>query len=182
MKVCIQAPQRLIVDALFALVEALGFEPVLPDDPGIDVGLSWLFEQAPPFPVAPPRPTLAIIGRDESAGLHAIRQRYRGIVHPDETGDVLRRAFPAIRRGEIWVERALLFHLADTPEDEHLTGREQQILERILRGAPNRQIAEELGIAEGTVKMHVTHIFAKRRVSSRAELLARALASRSGSA
>ena len=37
MKVCIQAPQRLIVDALFALVDALGFEPALPDDPGIDV-------------------------------------------------------------------------------------------------------------------------------------------------
>ena len=55
-----------------------------------------------------------------------------------------------------------------------LTRREQEVLLLIAKGASNQEIAETLVIALGTVKKHVTTIFAKVGVTSRTQLLARA--------
>jgi LuxR family maltose regulon positive regulatory protein len=55
-----------------------------------------------------------------------------------------------------------------------LTRREQEVLFLIAKGASNQEIAETLVIALGTVKKHVTTIFAKAGVTSRTQLLARA--------
>jgi two-component system, LuxR family, response regulator FixJ len=52
---------------------------------------------------------------------------------------------------------------------ERLTGREQQVLGGVLRGLLNKQIAEELGLAERTVKHHRTEIAGKLGVPSVAE-------------
>ena len=60
---------------------------------------------------------------------------------------------------------------------EALTGREQEVLELILSGRPNREIAATLGIAESTVKTHVGNIFGKYGVVSRAELISMLLKS-----
>lgn len=51
-----------------------------------------------------------------------------------------------------------------------LSEREKEVAWLIYRGFTNRQIAEELFIAETTVKKHVTHIFEKCNVSGRKEL------------
>ncbi len=51
-----------------------------------------------------------------------------------------------------------------------LSGREQEVLTQVLRGALNKQIAAELGICERTVKLHRTSITTKLGVSSVAEL------------
>ena len=58
---------------------------------------------------------------------------------------------------------------------EPLTVREQEILEVLLDGKSNRQIAEELFISENTVKTHIRNIYAKYDVSSRAELISTVL-------
>lgn len=50
-----------------------------------------------------------------------------------------------------------------------LTGRQRRILKLISEGKLNKQIAHELGIAERTVKAHVTGILRKLRVSSRTQ-------------
>jgi len=42
--------------------------------------------------------------------------------------------------------------------DKHLTQRQQAVLERMASGLANKQIAYELGLTEGTVKLHVTAI------------------------
>jgi DNA-binding CsgD family transcriptional regulator len=52
------------------------------------------------------------------------------------------------------------------------TARERDVVGLVLRGAGNRAIAAELGISEHTVKEHVTSVFAKAGVVSRAELAA----------
>jgi DNA-binding CsgD family transcriptional regulator len=49
-----------------------------------------------------------------------------------------------------------------------LTRRELEVLRSVASGATNRSIGEELFISERTVERHVSHIFAKLRVSSRA--------------
>jgi pimeloyl-ACP methyl ester carboxylesterase/DNA-binding CsgD family transcriptional regulator len=55
-----------------------------------------------------------------------------------------------------------------------LTGRERQVLELIARGLDNEQIALSLRLSEKTVGNHITHIFAKTGVGSRAQAIVRA--------
>lgn len=55
-----------------------------------------------------------------------------------------------------------------------LTGRERQVLELIARGLDNEQIARALCLSEKTVGNHITHIFAKSGVGSRAQAIVRA--------
>lgn len=56
-----------------------------------------------------------------------------------------------------------------------LTDREVDVLELIVAGANNKEIARELGLSLATVKTHIQHIFQKADVSSRTSLSARVL-------
>jgi FixJ family two-component response regulator len=51
-----------------------------------------------------------------------------------------------------------------------LTPREREVLEHVVSGKLNKQIAGDLGITEATVKMHRAHVMAKMKVQSVAEL------------
>jgi DNA-binding NarL/FixJ family response regulator len=62
----------------------------------------------------------------------------------------------------------------DVPE-EHLTPREQEILELVAQGQSNRGIASTLGISEHTVKFHLASIFGKLGASTRTEAVRRGL-------
>ena len=50
-----------------------------------------------------------------------------------------------------------------------LTHDEQAVLSKVLAGTPNKLIARDLGIAEGTVKVHVKHLLKKLNLRSRVE-------------
>ena len=56
---------------------------------------------------------------------------------------------------------------ARTASIAELSPRELDVLRGIARGASNKEIAREYGIAETTVKIHVQHILRKLNVSSR---------------
>jgi DNA-binding NarL/FixJ family response regulator len=56
--------------------------------------------------------------------------------------------------------------------DLGLTRRQGEILRLIAQGQPNREIAKTLGLAEGTVKVHLSSIFKTLGVSSRTQALA----------
>ena len=56
-----------------------------------------------------------------------------------------------------------------------LTDREAEVLRALCRGARTSAIAAQLGIAERTVKAHLTHIYQKLGVTTRAEAVAVAL-------
>jgi two-component system, NarL family, nitrate/nitrite response regulator NarL len=51
------------------------------------------------------------------------------------------------------------------------TGREREIVDLLMQGMSNRQIAQGLGIAEATVKKHLHHVYRKFGVRSRALLI-----------
>jgi DNA-binding NarL/FixJ family response regulator len=63
------------------------------------------------------------------------------------------------------------------PEKDVLSSRELEVLLLTARGMSNAQIAFHLHISEGTVKRHLTNIYAKLGVSSRADAAKKALMS-----
>lgn len=63
-------------------------------------------------------------------------------------------------------------------DEEPLTEREKDVLNHVAAGKGNREIAREMGLAEGTVKNHVSTILAKLHLRSRTELAIRALSER----
>lgn len=68
----------------------------------------------------------------------------------------------------------LLTAVPPAPAQEALTEREGQTLSLIASGLSNKQIARELGISDGTVKIYVRNLLRKFRLSSRLELATRA--------
>lgn len=56
-----------------------------------------------------------------------------------------------------------------------LTHRQQMVVELVLQGLSNRQIAGQLSIEELTVKVHLRDIFHKLKLHSRTALIAKAL-------
>jgi DNA-binding NarL/FixJ family response regulator len=56
-----------------------------------------------------------------------------------------------------------------SPRDLGLTARQAQVLALILQGKPNKVICRELGLAEGTVKIHVAAILRALNVSTRTQ-------------
>jgi DNA-binding NarL/FixJ family response regulator len=55
----------------------------------------------------------------------------------------------------------------DLASELGLSSREIEVLQELVRGASNKEIAIALNIAEGTVKNHITHIFVKLKVQDR---------------
>lgn len=64
------------------------------------------------------------------------------------------------------------------PNDVVLSGREQEILTRLVQGRSYRDIANELFISVDGVRYHLRHIYEKLQVSSRAEAVAKSLKDR----
>jgi DNA-binding NarL/FixJ family response regulator len=57
----------------------------------------------------------------------------------------------------------------------HLSPREIEILHLLARGLSNKEIAAQLGVVEGTVKIHITSIFNKLGVCDRTQALIEAI-------
>ncbi|MGQ9550287.1 MAG: response regulator [Roseiflexus sp.] len=95
--------------------------------------------------------------------IDAVRQVLRGeaFLNPDLVMQTLRRLAATVTD--------------DEPPVEPLTTREQQVLKLLMQGKTNREIARELIISPGTVKVHVEHIIAKLGVSDRTQAAVRAL-------
>jgi DNA-binding NarL/FixJ family response regulator len=54
-------------------------------------------------------------------------------------------------------------------EVEGLSPREREILELLAQGFPNKEIAQRLGVSDGTVRWHLRHVYDKLHVRSRTE-------------
>ena len=82
----------------------------------------------------------------------------------------------SVARGHIWLEQAVSSASASgkTKPLPRLTPRERQIVSCLCRGLRNKQIAAELAITAGTVKVHLMHIFEKTGAKDRFELAVQA--------
>jgi DNA-binding NarL/FixJ family response regulator len=63
----------------------------------------------------------------------------------------------------------------ESTNGQQLSSRELEVLEMVVKGASNKEIAKELFLSEGTVKAHVSHIMAKVNVERRTDLVRHAL-------
>ncbi|HWY29313.1 MAG TPA: response regulator transcription factor [Candidatus Acidoferrum sp.] len=59
--------------------------------------------------------------------------------------------------------------IAAAAEVEDLSPREKEILELLAVGFPNKQIADRMGVTDGTVRWHLRHVYNKLHVRSRTE-------------
>jgi len=59
--------------------------------------------------------------------------------------------------------------LTAAAEVEDLTPREREILELLADGFPNKEIADRVGVSDGTVRWHLRHVYDKLHVRSRTE-------------
>lgn len=66
-------------------------------------------------------------------------------------------------------------HRRDEPPVEHLSPREQQVLELLTKGSTNKEIAAALGISDNTVKNHLRNILDKLHLENRVQAAAFAL-------
>jgi len=102
----------------------------------------------------------------------------KGYLLKDATSHELMQAIREVMRGNAALEPSVaarvLARMHDSPADE-LSTRELDVLQRMVRGESNRAIAVALHVSENTVKTHVSHIFAKLVVQSRAEAVVVAL-------
>lgn len=94
----------------------------------------------------------------------------KGMPH-DDLLDAIRR----VHSGVQYLPPSVRDTLANRLPSSELSPREQQILELIVKGLSNKQIADRLGITEGTVKWHVNAILGRLNVSDRTQAAVAAL-------
>jgi DNA-binding NarL/FixJ family response regulator len=121
---------------------------------------------------------------EEDRVVAAIEAGASGFLLKDAEADELASAIRAAAAGEVHLDTAIASIVArrmrdggrpaggtDTAGDgiDTLTARERDVLARVARGLPNRQIAEDLGITERTARTHVSNILAKLGLASRTQ-------------
>jgi DNA-binding NarL/FixJ family response regulator len=115
-------------------------------------------------------PIVAVIAStDESQCRRAISAGADGAVLDRNLDEALATTVAAAAAGQVSFPQALQGASEAAPS---LTPREKQVLDRVVTGATNALIARELGLAESTVKSHLSSAFAKLGVASRAEAAA----------
>lgn len=105
-----------------------------------------------------------------------------GYVHKGDSPHMLLNAIRAVAGGSKWISPTVAGVLLDSvrkrqekESDTALTPRQLEVLQAMARGLTNDQIADELFIAEQTVKNHIRNILRKLGVETRVEAVLYAL-------
>ncbi|WP_299932388.1 response regulator transcription factor [uncultured Pelagimonas sp.] len=98
-----------------------------------------------------------------------------GLFSKGDDNQELYTRLPGILRGQRHIANRFVEALRDEPEAVQLTARERQMLNMILAGHANKEIAEILGISAKTVDKHRTSMMQKLKVHSVPQLMAYAL-------
>jgi DNA-binding NarL/FixJ family response regulator len=146
-----QQPQVLLLDKAF----------------GIQAILEWLADARQ----ASPDTGIAVWGVSvtEAEALRFLQAGARGILRKTAAVAVVLACLRTVADGRSWMEDSVFRDStrSDRYPRSELTAREQQVLELVEQGFKNKEIAQELGIRPGTVKIHLKHIFEKTGVRGR---------------
>lgn len=121
--------------------------------------------------------------------IEALQIGARGIVEKGSVAGELLKSVRTVLAGDYWIGgqrvanllhalRELMAKAAAVPEKKTygLTPRELEVVNSIVEGCSNKDIAKEFSISEETVKRHLSNIFDKTGVSTRLELALFAIA------
>ena len=111
---------------------------------------------------------LTTYGGDEDIR-RALNAGVQAYLTKDVLHDELLKAIRAVHGGQTYLPAAVAAALAAQLPRPDLSAREVQVLELIVRGLANKQIAYALSIAEHTVKNHVKNILSKLGVQDRTQ-------------
>lgn len=144
----------------------------LPDGSGIDV-LNRLARSR-----HSPKVVLLTAGMDDAQHLAAAELNPAGMVLKTSDPSLLIECIERVAAGEQWIDPEIARRTRTAQEKAAsappLTRRERELVELVRQGLRNRDIAAELGVTEGTVKVYLHAIFDKFRVENRTELAMRA--------
>ena len=150
-RILLEPPDILVLDKAF----------------GAQAVLSWISE------IRQANPSMAVVlwanTISEAEALRMLQTGIRGIIRKSADSASMIACLISVGSGLSWMEESLF---REQPRRERyassdLTPREQQVLGLVEQGLKNREIARELGIRAGTVKIHLKHIFEKTGVRGR---------------
>jgi DNA-binding NarL/FixJ family response regulator len=147
----------------------------LPDMPGLELGREILDER-------PGIKVLAVTGLDHvRVALEALRAGFHGFLTKDTPLPQFIKSVKAVSEGQVInLPRREAARVAVGDDEQRdaallagqLTPRELEVLEILVRGGSNAEIAKELGLSPNTVRTHVQSILTKLQVRSRLEAAA----------
>jgi DNA-binding NarL/FixJ family response regulator len=140
--------------------------------PGLDgVGATRKIKE-----LSPDTRILILTSYSTSDGIaHALDADADGAVLKTSDDASMLTAIRTIAAGERFVSTEIQNLLAVDPPAKELSPRQKDVLDSMIRGLTNKNIAEQLGIGEGRVEAHINAIFSKINAANRAEAVAIAL-------
>jgi DNA-binding NarL/FixJ family response regulator len=134
---------------------------------GMRIVLDWIHDLK--LADAAPAVTVWGVSMTEAEALRLLQAGAKGIVRKTADLESILSCLRTVASGRSWMEDCVFRDSARQeryPRSE-LTPREHQVLEMVEQGFKNKEIALELGIRPGTVKIHLKHIFEKTGVRGR---------------
>ncbi len=137
-------------------------------------GFSLLGVLAKRFPDVP---TVVVSALDDPTSVRrAMKAGASGFVSKTRSGDELRRAVRIVLDGGVYTPESgsqAPVHKPGAPLSDRfgLTAAQSRVVELLGQGKTNREIADLLGLSEGTVKVHMSAIFRALNVKNRAQAL-----------
>jgi DNA-binding NarL/FixJ family response regulator len=114
---------------------------------------------------------LWVVDLPEMDAFRALQIGARGILRKTLPISTLLECLREVAAGQIWMQQSdQTMRFLERKEASRLTPREKEVVRLICRGFRNKQIAENLHITPGTVKVHLMHIFEKTGLKDRLAL------------
>ena len=127
-----------------------------------------------------PKVVLLATALEEEEVLEALRLGVRGMVLKELAPQMVVQCVRKVHAGERWLEKQAVGRALETllrreaggrEASTVLTPRELEMVGMVARGLRNKEMSERLAISEGTVKIHLHHIYKKLKVDNRVELI-----------
>lgn len=128
----------------------------------------------------PAKVVLLAAALEEEEVLEALRLGVRGMVLKELAPQMVVQCVRKVYAGEQWLEKQAFGRALETllrreaGEREAagvLTPRELEMVGMVARGLRNKEMSERMNISEGTVKIHLHHIYRKLKVENRVDLI-----------
>ena len=146
-------PDIVLVDLSSGLTSALRLIASLKASSTVSQGVLW------------------VVDLPEIETFRALQMGVRGIVRKTLPVPNLLECLRVVGNGQVWMDDSEQVNtFFQRKEASRLTPREKQVVNLICRGMKNKQIAENLHITPGTVKVHLMHIFEKTGLKDRLAL------------